>query len=402
MCSVFSILSYLRLMIITTAQGVADLCHSLSSSPFITVDTEFLREKTYYPKLCLIQVSVPDKKAVAIDPLEKNVDLSPLFEHLFKPDVLKVFHAARQDLEIFFNLTGAVVSPIFDTQIAAMVCGYGDSVGYNNLVHDITGKRVDKSAQFMDWSHRPLNDKQIDYALGDVTHLCDLYLHLSKKLEKQGRVSWVMQEEKILNDPSTYRNDPYDAWKRIKLRSPSRKTLAVLREVAAWREKAAQERDIPKSWMMRDETLADLASQAPRDEQALKKIRNLPKDHAKSKIGEALLTCVRKALDTPKESWPAAEKKKSLPPQAIATLDILKMLLKIQSAEHGVAAKLIASQDDLEAIVLDDEADVPALKGWRRVVFGEDALALKAGKLAIGLSGEKIAKFPVSSLIEQP
>lgn len=385
-------------MIITTSQGVADFCRSLSQNSFITVDTEFLREKTYYPKLCLVQLSGPDKEARAIDPLVKGIDLSPLYDLLADTRILKVFHAARQDLEIFYNLTGKVVSPVFDTQIAAMVCGYGDSVGYNNLVHDITGKGIDKSAQFMDWSHRPLTERQIDYALGDVTHLCDVYVHLAKKLEHQNRVSWVLQEEEILNNPSTYSNDPYEAWKRIKLRSPSRKTLAVLREVAAWREKAAQERDIPKSWMMRDETLADLASQAPRTAEELQKIRNMPKDHANGRIGEALLEAIRKALNAPKDEWPQVEKRKSMPPQAAATLDILKMLLKIQSSEHGVAAKLIATQDDLEAIVMDDEADVPALKGWRREVFGEDALALKAGRLAIGLSGDRITKFPVSSL----
>ncbi|MCL4679029.1 MAG: ribonuclease D [Alphaproteobacteria bacterium] len=385
-------------MIITTSQGVADFCRSLSQNSFITVDTEFLREKTYYPKLCLVQLSGPDKDARAIDPLIKGIDLSPLYDLLADTRILKVFHAARQDLEIFYNLTGKVASPVFDTQIAAMVCGYGDSVGYNNLVHDITGKGIDKSAQFMDWSHRPLTERQIDYALGDVTHLCDVYVHLAKKLEHQNRVSWVLQEEEILNNPSTYSNDPYEAWKRIKLRSPSRKTLAVLREVAAWREKAAQERDIPKSWMMRDETLADLASQAPRTVEELQKIRNMPKDHANGRIGEALLDAIRKALSAPKDEWPQVEKRKSMPPQAAATLDILKMLLKIQSSEHGVAAKLIATQDDLEAIVMDDEADVPALKGWRREVFGEDALALKAGRLAIGLSGDRITKFPVSSL----
>lgn len=385
-------------MIITSSQDVADLCRTLSQFPFITVDTEFLREKTYYPKLCLVQLSGPDKQAVAIDPLTKGIDLSPLFELLANESILKVFHAARQDLEIFYNLTGKVVSPIFDTQIAAMVCGYGDSVGYNNLVHDITGKGLDKSAQFMDWSHRPLTERQLNYALGDVTHLCDVYVHLSQKLERQKRVSWVLQEEKILNDPLTYSNDPYEAWKRIKLRSPSRKTLAILREVAAWRERAAQERDIPKSWMMRDETLADLASQAPRNAEELKKIRNMSKDHANGKIGEALLESVQRALNAPKDGWPQVEKKKPLPPQASATLDILKMLLKIQSAEHGVAAKLIATQDDLEAIVMSDAADVPALKGWRREIFGEDALALKSGRLAIGLAGDKIAKFPVSSI----
>ncbi len=389
-------------MIVTSSSGVADLCKRLSESPFITIDTEFLREKTYYPKLCLVQVSGPDKNAAVIDPLSNGIDLSPLFDLLRNKNVLKVFHAARQDLEIFYNLTGEVVTPFFDTQIAAMVCGYGDSVGYNSLVQDIAKKSIDKSAQFMDWSHRPLTERQLSYALGDVTHLCDVYVHLAKELERRGRVSWLLQEEDILSAPATYSNDPYEAWKRIKLRSPSRKTLAVLREVAAWREKAAQERDIPKSWMMRDETLADLASQAPRTKEQLLKIRNMPKDHANGRIGDALLASIKTALESPKEDWPKVEKRAMLPPQAAAALDILKMLLKVQSSEHQVAAKLIASQDDLEAIVLNDNADVPALSGWRREIFGEDALALKAGKLAIGLSGDKITKFSIAELPLSP
>ncbi len=381
--------------IINTSGQVSDLCRSLDKCEFITIDTEFMREKTYYPKLCLIQISDPDKNAVAIDPLTGNPDLSPLFELLTNKNILKVFHAARQDLEIFYNLMNKVVTPFFDTQIAAMVCGYGDSVGYNNLVFDITGKKIDKGPQFMDWSHRPMSEKQINYALGDVTHLCDIYRHLEKELNNRGRMSWLEQEEKILGNPATYENNPYDAWKRVKIRSPSRKTLAVLRELAAWREKQAQELNIPKNRVLRDDTLTDMASQAPQNKGQLKKIRGISKELADGRTGEALLTCIDKALKTPQEEWPKARKRKTISPQASATIDILKMLLKIKSTESEVAAKLLASQSDLEAIALDDNADVPALKGWRREVFGQDALDLKNGKSAIGLKDGKIKKYQI-------
>ena len=384
--------------VLTTSKDVADLCAALEKAPFVTVDTEFMREKTYYPKLCLIQISGPDKNAYAIDPLCDGLDLSPLFDLLDNENVLKVFHAARQDLEIFYNLTGKVVAPVFDTQIAAMVCGYGDSIGYDNLVRSVTGTRIDKSAQFMDWTNRPMSEKQLNYALGDVTHLCDVYVHLRDELEKRDRLSWLFQEEKILRDPATYRVEPYKAWERIKIKSPSRKSLVILRELAAWREKQAQKRDIPKSWVMRDETLADMASQAPSDKKQLTKIRNISKDLAGGKVGDQLIGCIKDALKVPKDDWPKVKKKRQLPAHAAATIDILKMLLKIQSSEHEVAAKLIASSADLEEIALDDQADVPALQGWRREIFGDDALALKHGKLAIGLEGDRIKKFKIENL----
>ena len=247
-------------------------------------------------------------------------------------------------------LTGAVVTPIFDTQVAAMVCGYGDSIGYDNLVRQVTGGQIDKSSQFTDWSIRPLSDKQITYALGDVTHLCDVYLHLQDALDKRGRTEWVWQEEKILNDPATYANDPYKAWERIKIKSPKPKSLAVLRELAAWRESMAQKRDVPKNWVMRDDALSDMASQAPRDKKQLVKIRNVSKEMADGRTGAQLLKVIETALSTPKDSWPVPVKKVQLPPTAIAVADILKMLLKIQSAEHDVAAKIIASTAHIEAI----------------------------------------------------
>lgn len=381
--------------ILKTSDEIASFCNTLSACEFITIDTEFLREKTYYPKLCLVQISGPDKDARAIDPLIEGIDLSPLFALLRDESIMKVFHAGRQDLEIFYNLTGEVASPIFDSQIAAMVCGYGDSISYEKLVANITGGKVDKSSQFTDWSLRPLSDKQLNYALGDVTHLCDIYLHLKDVLEKRKRTDWVKQEDKILSNPATYENDPYKTWERIKIRSPKPRSLAILRELAALREQHAQKRNIPKTWVVRDDALADMAGQAPRNKKQLAKIRNVSKDMAEGKMGDRFLEAIERALSSPQEAWPKPKKRKSLQPTAIAVVDILKMLLKVISTENEVASKIIASSSDLEEIALDDNADVPALKGWRREVFGQQALDVKHGKLAIGLKNGKIAKLPI-------
>ena len=384
--------------ILTKSDDVAAFCEELSVHEFVTIDTEFLREKTYYPKLCLVQLSGPDKKAKAIDPLVEGLDLSPLFDLLDNKNILKVFHSGRQDLEIFYNLTGKVVQSFFDTQIAAMVCGYGDSVGYENIVRQVSGYQVDKSSQFTNWSLRPLSEKQITYALGDVTHLCDVYLYLKEELEKRGRTQWVVQEEEILNNPDTYANEPYKAWERIKIKSPKSKSLVVLRELAAWRESQAQKRDIPKAWVMRDDALSDMANQAPQNKHQLAKIRNVSKDLAEGKTGAQLLKVIAKGLDTPKDTWPIPKRRVSLSQGAMAMVDILKMLLKVQSAVHDVAPKIIASAADIEAIALDDNADVPALSGWRKEVFGADALAVKHGKLAIGLKDGKITVFNIADL----
>lgn len=385
-------------MIITDQSALEALCKKLSVCPFITVDTEFLREKTYYSKLCLIQVSGPDGKGAAIDPLEGNLNLQPFFDLLFDEKILKVIHSGRQDLEIFHNLTGRVVQPFFDTQIAAMVCGYGDSIGYENLVRNLTGHTLDKSVQFTDWSRRPLTQRQIDYALGDVIYLIEIYQKLRAELEKKGRTSWVFEEESVLSNPATYENKPEEAWERIKLRSPKPKMLAVLRELAAWREKRAQEKNIPRSWVMRDETLADMAAQTPENVDQLKKIRNMSADQASGATGRILLELIAKAVSSDKSNWPKPEERKMLPAQATATIDVLKMLLKIQAAEHGVAAKLIATPEEIEAIAVEREPDVAPLRGWRMDVFGHDALALKRGEIAIGLKGSKITKYNVRDL----
>lgn len=383
--------------VITTSEELLSFCKALAHEKFITVDTEFLREKTYYPKLCLVQVSGPNKDARAIDPLADGIDLSPLHDLLQNPMVLKVFHSGRQDLEIFYNLTGHVVTPFFDTQIAAMVCGYGDSIGYENLVRHITGGSIDKSSQYTDWSLRPLSDKQVSYALGDVTHLCDVYLHLKEELEKRGRTDWVAQEKAVLSSPETYANDPSKAWERVKIRSPKSRALAILRELAAWREQQAQKRNLPKTWIMKDDTLADIAGQAPKNAKQLAKIRNLSKDTAEGHVGRQILRIIADVLDTPPDTWPSVPKKKQISQTTAAMIDILKMLLKIQAAEHEVAPKIIACAHDLEAIALSDNADTPALNGWRKEIFGDDAVALKNGRLAIGMKGGKITKFHIDA-----
>ncbi len=380
-------------MIITDQRELELLCQKLSACPFITIDTEFLRERTYYPKLCLIQVSGPDQVAAGIDPINTNLDLSPLFEILLNQNILKVLHAGRQDLEIFYRLTGKVIGPFFDTQIAAMVCGYGDSIGYENLVRDITGASLDKSVQFTDWSKRPLSERQIDYALGDVIHLVKIYEHLVKELEKRGRTSWVFQEEEVLANPNTYANNPLESWKRIKLRSPKPKTLAVLREIAAWREVQSQKRDIPRTWLLRDETMADMAAQTPQTVEQLKKIRGFNAEQAAGSMGKSILELIGKALASDKDTWPKIPDRKVIPPQAQATIEVLKLLLKVQCVQHDVATRLVADSEDIEAIALDDAPDVPAMKGWRFEIFGKDALELKAGRVAIGLKNGKIEKF---------
>jgi len=380
-------------MLITNQKALNEFCASLQSEEFITVDTEFLRERTYYPKLCLVQIGAEDGRAAAIDPLADGIDLAPVYDLLANESILKVLHAARQDLEIFFNLTGKVVKPFFDTQIAAMVCGYGDSIGYENLVRNITGGTIDKSSQYTNWSNRPLSDKQVHYALGDVTHLIDVYKHLAAELEKRNRVSWVFEEEAVLEDPATYDVDLNEMWRKVKVKSPKPKTLAVLRGLAAWREGRAQKKNLPKSWVMKDDSLADMAAQAPRDVKALKKIRNISSDLAEGHIGRELLAVINEAVESDPSQWPEVKRKKPPSAKIMAIVEILKLLLKLQSGEHEVASKLIANAADLEEIAKDDNADVPALKGWRREVFGEEALAMKHGRVSIGLKNDRIVKF---------
>ena len=380
-------------MVITEQKDLVRLCKELEKQDFLTIDTEFLRDKTYYPKLCLIQMAGPETDAAAIDPLCDTLDLQPVYDVLANEKVLKVFHAARQDLEIFYNLTGTVPVPLFDTQVAAMVCGHGEQVGYNNLVAAVCGHTIDKGPQFTDWSRRPLSRKQLDYALNDVTYLRDVYRKLSEEVAMRGRESWVRQEMAILNDPATYSNPPEESWHRIKIRTLKPRVLAVLREVAAWREREAQRRDIPRVRVLRDETLADMAIHMPQSVDDLLKIRNMPSDVAKGRWGQELLKAIETGQKTPKDRCPQVERRERMPQDRVPVLEMLKMLLRIQASENEVAAKLIISGEDLEALAMDDNADIPAMKGWRYEIFGKEAVALKNGRLSLSLKDGRIVKL---------
>lgn len=367
--------------LINTTDELASACSRLAAHPFVTVDTEFLRETTYYPKLCLVQMASPDE-AVMVDPLAEGLDLAPLMALMTDQNVVKVFHAARQDLEIVWMLGRVLPTPLFDTQVAAMVCGYGDSVGYEQLVNDLAKARVDKSSRFTDWSRRPLSEAQLVYAESDVTHLRDVYLALQADLAASGRESWVAEEMAVLNSPGTYEVKPENAWQRLKGRLRKPKELAVLMELAAWREREAQHRDVPRQRVLKDDALMDIVQRAPRSAEALGELRSVPNGFERSRAGGEVLAAVERALALDPHSLPRLERERGRPSNG-AVLDLLKVLLKATADTERVAPKIIASSDDLEEIASNDEADVPALKGWRRELFGEKALALKNGSLAL-------------------
>ena len=367
--------------LITTTADLADACARLASHPFVTVDTEFLRETTYYPKLCLIQLASPDE-AVLVDPLAPDLDLAPFFELMTNKAVVKVFHAARQDLEIVWMLGRVLPTPLFDTQVAAMVCGYGDSVGYEQLANDLAKARIDKSSRFTDWSRRPLNEAQLVYAEADVTHLRDIYLALKADLETTGREGWVAEEMAVLNSPATYEVKPENAWQRLKGRIRKPKELAGLMELAAWREREAQHRDVPRQRVLKDDALMDIVARAPRSVEALAELRSVPNGFERSRSGGEVLAAIERGLALDPKTLPRLERERGRGGNG-AVLDLLKVLLKAVAEAERVAPKIIASSDDLEAIASDDEAEVPALQGWRREVFGEKALALKSGELGL-------------------
>ncbi|MGX1788463.1 ribonuclease D [Bosea sp. NPDC055332] len=367
--------------LINTTEELASACSRLATHPFVTVDTEFLRETTYYPKLCLIQIASPDE-AVMVDPLAEGLDLAPFMALMTDQNVVKVFHAARQDLEIVWMLGRVLPTPLFDTQVAAMVCGYGDSVGYEQLVNDLAKARVDKSSRFTDWSRRPLSEAQLVYAESDVTHLRDIYLALQADLAASGRESWVAEEMAVLNSPGTYEVKPENAWQRLKGRLRKPKELAVLMELAAWREREAQHRDVPRQRVLKDDALMDIVQRAPRSAEALGELRSVPNGFERSRAGGEVLAAVERALAIDPRSLPRLERERGRPGNG-AVLDLLKVLLKATADAERVAPKIIASSDDLEEIAANDEADVPALHGWRREIFGERALALKNGSLAL-------------------
>jgi ribonuclease D len=373
---------------ITTTNELAETCARLAQHPFVTVDTEFLRESTYYPKLCVAQMASTDE-AVVVDSLAPGIDLAPFFALMADERVVKVFHAARQDIEICWHEAGTIPCPLVDTQVAAMVLGYGDSISYDQLVHRITGDTLDKSNRFTDWTRRPLTAAQLTYAVSDVTHLRDVYLKLSADLDQRGRTEWMREEMKILSSPETYRMEPEHAWERLKTRVRKPKELAVLMEVAAWRELEAQTRDVPRGRVLKDEVLGDIAVQAPTSMERLAGLRSLPKGFERSRWGEAIIAAVTRGLERDVKTLPRLERHRPAV-NGQATVELLKVLLRMTSEQHGVAAKVIATVDDLDRIAADDAADVPAMRGWRRELFGEKALALKHGKLALAVERNRV------------
>jgi len=374
--------------IITTAQ-LAAFCDRLRGRAFVAVDTEFMRETTYWPKLCLIQAAAPGVEA-AIDPLAEAIDLSPFLAVLRDPSIEKVFHAARQDVEIFNNL-GAIPIPLFDTQIAGMAAGFGEQIAYDALVRQMLKIDLDKSSRFTDWARRPLSDSQLTYALADVTHLASLYPLLHARLEQAGRLKWVEEEMRAMTDPALYDVEPENAWKRLRPRRHTAKYLAVFRAVAAWRERTAQTRDQPRGRILKDDAIDELATQAPTDAEGLNRLRSVPKGFAGSRFGPDLLEAIGGALKNPEAYAPIFERTSGpTSPAAGAVVELLKVLLKSRAEDTGVAAKLIATVADLEKIANDDHAETPALHGWRREAFGEDALKLKRGDLALVLDGTRV------------
>jgi ribonuclease D len=383
------------MQIITTTPELATLCEVLAKSDYVAVDTEFLREQTFWPLLCLIQLAGPEAEGV-IDPLTPGLDLMPFYRLMADHSTVKVFHAARQDIEIVFLKSGIVPTPVFDTQIAAMVGGFGDSISYVNLVKKTTGIDLDKTSRFTDWSRRPLSSKQLDYALADVTHLRNVYLHLKQMLEKTGRTPWLQEEMEILTNPATYDIDPANAWQRLKLRVKGRKSLAVLVELAAWRERLAQSLDVPRGRVLRDDALYDIANQIPTSTEALGQLRTLSDGFARSQRAKEIIDAVKAGIARDPKMLPKIERSEALSAEASATLELLKVLLKAAAAEHGVAPRIIADSDDLEQLATSDEADILALQGWRRTLFGEMALKLKRGELALTLVDGEVRAVPTA------
>jgi ribonuclease D len=374
--------------LIASTEALAAACARLASHPFVTVDTEFLRETTYYPKLCLIQLASHDE-AVLVDPLAEGISLAPFFALMADGNVVKVFHSARQDLEIVWNLGGLVPEPLFDTQVAAMVCGYGDSVSYEQLANDLARARIDKSSRFTDWSRRPLTEAQLAYALSDVTHLVQVYEALLAQLQANGRLAWLDVEMAVLTSPETYRADPENAWKRLfgRLRKP--REVAVLMEIAAWREREAQSRDVPRGRVLKDDALIDLATAAPRSVEALGRLRSIPNGFERSRTAGDILEAVERGLARDPKTVPVPERSRRGGAVG-AIVELLKVLLKAVAEQEGVAPKIIATVEDLEAVAEDDEADIPILHGWRRSLFGEKALALKNGRLGLAIDRGRV------------
>ncbi len=383
---------------ITTTEALQDFCDRAAQAPYVTIDTEFLRERTYYSKLCLVQMAIPgeaEENAVLVDPLAGDLSLDPLYALMRDAGTVKVFHAARQDLEIFFIEGGVIPEPLFDTQIAAMVCGFGEQVGYETLVRKVAKAPLDKTSRFTDWSRRPLTDAQKTYALADVTHLRVIYEYLHKQLEKTGRKGWVEEELQILRDPATYVVAPDEAWKRIKTRTQSGKFLALVRELARFREGYAQSRNVPRSRVFKDDALLELASTKPQSPQDLSRSRLLLREARRGEIADGILAAVQAGLETPKEDMPCPDRSRESLQVNPALADMLRVLLKAKSDEAGVAQKLIATSADLDALAAGERGSA-ALGGWRRDVFGADALRLCEGKVGLAVKGDKVGVIELS------
>ncbi|MBA4171445.1 MAG: ribonuclease D [Hyphomicrobium sp.] len=379
--------------VITSTQELEMACREFAASPYVAVDTEFMREQTFWPQLCLVQLAGPTAEAI-VDPMAKGIDLAPFWALMGDTRAVKVFHAARQDIEIVYTEAGIMPAPVFDTQVAAMVCGFGESVSYVNLVKKVTGEDLDKSSRFTDWSRRPLSEKQLVYALGDVTHLCKIYEFLKAELEKSGRAAWLDEDMAELTDPNTYETHPDDAWQRLKLRAKNRKSLAVLMELAAWRERLAQAQNVPRGRILRDEALYDLSNQMPSSTEQLGELRTLSEGFARSARARDIVEAVKRGLERDPKTVPPINHGNQMTAEANATVELLKVLLKSAAARHRVAPRMIADTSELERLASETEPDVPAMRGWRRQLFGEDAQRLKRGELALTLSGGEVMAIP--------
>lgn len=375
--------------VITKSDELARACKELSEADFVAIDTEFMRESTFWPDLCLIQMAGGENEII-VDTLADGIDLGPFYELMADESTAKVFHAARQDIEIVYHQAGIIPHPVFDTQIAAMVCGFGESVSYGMLVKKLLNHELDKSSRFTDWSRRPLTEKQLKYAIGDVTHLRDLYPKLRQKLNANGRVRWLDEEMAVLTDPATYESHPEDAWKRLKMRVKSKKALGVMMSIAEWREKEAQQQNVPRRRVLKDDAIYDIAAQAPTSEKELEGLRSVHQGFARSARGRGIVEAVKDGLQRDPASIPRIKRGEPLTANALAILDLLRVLLKAASGRHGVAHKLIATTDELEQIARGENDDLPSLKGWRRELFGADALLIREGKLGLAVEDGQV------------
>jgi len=376
-------------VLITDTDTLIALCERLMAEPYVTIDTEFMRERTYYPELCVVQLAGQGDVAV-VDAQAPGIDLAPLGLLLAKSSVVKVFHAARQDVEIFLELFGSVPAPLFDTQVAAMVAGFGDQVGYDALVSSLTGGHIDKAHRFSDWSVRPLSPAQVAYAAADVTFLRPVYERLQERLARDGRLDWVAEEMAVLALPATYRPDPDAMWERLRPRTANRRLLGLLRAAAAWREREAQRVNIPRQRLLKDESLLEIAATAPGSAEALARVRGISRGFAEGRSGTGLVAALQEAAALPEAALPESPRGKDGPRASPALVSLLKVLLAAKCEEHNVAPKLLASSDDLDRLAAEPEPDIPALQGWRRDMFGADALALKAGAITLGVDGKRI------------